>query len=466
MLLKHFYNADLAHSSYLVGCPAAGEAVVIDPGRDIEPYLEHARSRGLRIIGAVETHIHADYASGAHELANAVKGTMFVSGYGDDYGYELETASDVDVRYLHEDDEITLGSVTLTTLYTPGHTPEHLCFLLTSGDQSQPFALFSGDCLFAGDMGRPDLLEAAVGVAESKEEGARGQFANMQRLKQMPDHLLVLSGHGAGSACGKSLGDVPATTLGYEKLTNPAFQFDDESAFVEWLLKDQPEVPTYFKQMKRINQQGVDLLETLTYPRPIVYDSEIEIAARSLLIDTRPRDVFSTVHIPGSINAPIDASGFVSWLGWLVDYDRPTYIVVDENRLGEAVRKLRSIGIDQIGGYVRPETAMRYRAFTPQIQPQAAAQEQAKGALMLDVRSQSERDESYIPDSVHIPMGEVESRMDELPRDRDIIVQCGSGARSQVITTLLQKHHFNRVSNLDGGITDWERDGLPIENGA
>lgn len=465
MLLKHFYNPDLAHSSYFVACPAAGEAVVIDPSRDVEPYLEFAQSRGLRIVGAVETHIHADYASGGHELAHAVSGTMFVSSYGDDYGYELETASNVQVRYLAEGDEIKLGSVRLTALHTPGHTPEHLCFLLTAGDQSQPFALFSGDCLFAGDMGRPDLLEAAVGVAESKEAGARGQFANMQRLKQMPDHLLVLPGHGAGSACGKALGDVPATTLGYEKLTNPAFQFDDETVFVEWLLKDQPEVPTYFKQMKRINQQGVDLLETLNYPRPIVYDSEITIAASALLIDTRPRDVFSTAHIPGSINASMDASGFVSWLGWLVDYERPTYVVVGENRLAEVVRKLRSIGIDQVGGYVRPETAMRYRAFTPQLQPQAAAQEQAKGALILDVRSPSERADSYIPDSLHIPMGQVESRLDELPRNRDIITQCGSGARSQVIATLLQKHNFSQIANLDGGIDGWKREGLPIEHG-
>src|SRR5690606_27097760 len=153
MLLKHFYNPDLAHSSYFVGCPAAGEAVVIDPSRDVEPYLEFAQSRGMRIVGAVETHIHADYASGGHELAHAVGGTMFVSSYGDDYGYELETASNVQVRYLREGDEIKLGSVTLTALHTPGHTPEHLCFLLTAGDQSQPFALFSGDCLFAGDMG-------------------------------------------------------------------------------------------------------------------------------------------------------------------------------------------------------------------------------------------------------------------------------------------------------------------------
>lgn len=465
MLLKHFYDPDLSQSSYLVASPTTGEAVVIDPTRDVEPYLEFAERQNLRIIGAVETHIHADYASGGHELAHAVQGTLFVSNYGEDHGYQLETAGDVHVRYLREGDELYLGDVTLKALHTPGHTPEHLCFILTEESAGQPFALFTGDCLFAGDMGRPDLLESATGIAESAQAGARSQFANMQRLKAMPDYLLVLPGHGAGSACGKALGDVPATTLGYEKLTNPAFQFDDETAFMEWLLQGQPEVPYYFTQMKRINQEGADLLETLNYPRPIVYDSEIAIAARALLVDTRPRAAFSSAHIPGSINMVLEASGFVSWLGWLVDYDRPTYVVVGETRLGEVVRKLRSIGIDQIGGYVRPETAMRYRAHTAQIQPQAAALEQAKGALILDVRSQSERSDAYIPDSQHIPLGEVEGRLNELPRDREIVPYCGSGARSQVVATLLQKHNFPRVANMDGGITAWKQAGLPLEQG-
>jgi hydroxyacylglutathione hydrolase len=465
MLLKIFYNPDLSHASYLVGSTQSGEAVVIDPAREIEEYLDFAEKSGVRIIGAVETHIHADYASGGHELAHAVRGTLFVSNYGGDLGYELEIASDVHVRYLRENDEIYMGEVSLKALHTPGHTPEHLCYLLTDTTTSQPFALFSGDCLFAGDMGRPDLLETAVGVEESSQEGARGQFANMKRLKSMPDHLLVLPAHRAGSACGKALGDVPSTTLGYEKLTNPAFQFDDEAAFVEWLLTDQPEVPHYFAQMKRINQEGADLLETLTFPRPIVYDSEVTIAARALLIDTRQRDSFSSAHIPGAINVPLSASGFVKWLGWLVDYDRSTYLVVEEVNLAEAVRKMRSIGIDQIGGYVRPQTAMRYRAYTPQIQPEAAALEQANGALILDVRNKSERNTSHIPGSKHIPLGEVEERLYELPRDRQIITQCGVGARSQVAATLLQKHNFARVFNLDGGIDGWKRAGLPLEFG-
>jgi hydroxyacylglutathione hydrolase len=465
MQLKIFYDPDLSHASYLVGSSQSGEAVVIDPSREIEQYLNFAERQRLRIIGAVETHIHADYASGGHELAHAVSGTLFVSNYGGDHGYELEIASDVHVRYLREGDDIYLGDLVLKALHTPGHTPEHLCFTLTSGSAGHPFVLFSGDCLFAGDMGRPDLLETAVGIAEAAQEGAHGQFANMKRLKAMPDHLLVLPAHRGGSACGKAIGDVPSTTLGYEKLTNPAFQFDDEAAFVEWLLKDQPEVPHYFAQMKRINQEGPDLLETLTYPRPIIYDSEVTIAARAVLIDTRPPDSFSTAHIPGSINISLDLSGFVKWLGWLVDYDRPTYIVADETRLAEAVRKLHSIGIDQVGGYVRPQTAMRYRAYTPQLQPEAAALEQANGALILDVRNQSERDESHIPGSKHIPLGEVEERLYELSRDRQIITQCGRGVRSQVVATLLQKHNFPHIANMDGGIDGWKRAGLPLEYG-
>lgn len=462
MLLKYFYDNDLAQASYFIACPDGGVALVIDPARNIEPYLELARERGLKIIGAAETHIHADFVSGGRELAAATGGTLYISGHGGEFGYQVEDAG-VEVQKVFEGDTIKVGGVQLDVLHTPGHTPEHISYLVTAAGMDKPFAIFSGDCLFVGDMGRPDLLETAVGVVGSKETGAKQQFASMQRLKTMSDYLQVLPGHGAGSACGKALGDVPSTTLGYEKLFNPAFQFEDEAAFVAWLLADQPPAPHYFAQMKKVNQRGAELLTTLAYPRPIVYDSEIDHAANGQLIDTRPRGAFASAHIPGSINIPSDQSSFVTWMGWLVDYDVPLTIVVDEPHLSQMVTRLRAIGIDRIAGYVRTETAMRYKFITRQVSPETAANMQQDGALIIDVRSEADYQDEHIPGALWMFMGDVEDRLAEIPRDRTVIMQCASGNRSQIMTSLLQKHQFNNVLNLDGGLGAWKKAGLPVE---
>jgi hydroxyacylglutathione hydrolase len=467
MLLKIFQDSDLAQNSYFVACPDSGEALVIDPARDITPYLDYAREKGLRLIGAAETHIHADYVSGGRELAHAVKGSLFISDYGGELGYQMQGGNYTTVR-LRESDHIMIGRVRLDVLFTPGHTPEHISYVLTDGGADKPFGIFTGDCLFVGDMGRPDLLETAAGSTHadaSKEGGARRQFANMMRLKSMPDYLSIMPGHGAGSACGKALGEVPTSTLGYEKLFNPAFQHTEEAKFVQWLLEDQPAPPRYFSEMKKVNQQGAALLSTLKYPRPVVYDSEINLAAKAMLIDTRSKPSFAAGHIPDSINIPADHSQFNTWVGWYVDYEQPTYIVVSEAQLAEVVTRLRAIGVDNIAGYVRDEVAMRYKAITPQVSVQTALEKHLNGTLIVDVRNDSEREESYIPNSIHIPMGEIPKRMGEIPRDREVIVQCGSGIRSQIVTSILQKNDFHNVVNLDGGIDTWKKAGYPIQNG-
>jgi hydroxyacylglutathione hydrolase len=468
MLLKYFQDTDLAQNAYFIGCPDTGEALVIDPARDITPYLDFAREKGLRIIGAAETHIHADYVSGGRELAHAVKGTLFVSDYGGELGYQINDPQ-INVVRVRESDHIKVGQVRLDVLYTPGHTPEHICYVMTDGGAEQPFGIFTGDCLFVGDMGRPDLLETAAGSTHadaSKEGGARRQFASMLRFKSMPEYLTVLPGHGAGSACGKALGEIPTSTLGYEKLFNPAFQMRDEGAFVKWLLADQPVPPRYFKQMKQVNQVGAALLDTLKYPRPVIYDSEILLASKALLIDTRPKAAFAAGHIPDSINIPADESQFSTWVGWFVDYDQPLYLVVSDAALRDVVRRLRAIGVDHIMGYVRDEVAMRYKTITRQVSVETAAEKREQGAVILDVRDQSERKEAHIPDSLYIPMGEIPKRLNEIPREGEVIVQCASGVRSQIVASLLQKQDFRNVLNLDGGMDAWKKAGYPVDTGA
>ncbi|MEE2054160.1 MBL fold metallo-hydrolase, partial [Nocardiopsis tropica] len=260
MLLERVYDDDLAQASYLIGCQARGEALVVDPRRDIGEYLDLARRHGMRIVAVTETHIHADYLSGTRELAAATGATAYVSGEGGEdwqYGFDAER--------LMDGDTVTVGNITVRARHTPGHTPEHLSFLITDGAFSdQPGYLLSGDFVFAGDIGRPDLLDEAAGGEDTRFEGARHLFASLRdTFLTLPDHVQVLPGHGAGSACGKALGALPATTVGYERLNawwGPYLRDDDEKGFVDELLDGQPDAHAYFARMKRQNREGPQIL--------------------------------------------------------------------------------------------------------------------------------------------------------------------------------------------------------------
>ncbi len=251
MLLKRFYDDHLAQASYLIGCQATGEALVVDPHRDAEMYIAGAAREGVRITHVTETHIHADYASGSRELAARTGAQLYLSDEGGEdwrYGFADEDGAVL----LRDDDEIAVGNIRVRALHTPGHTPEHLSFLVTDGAATdEPMGLLSGDFIFVGDVGRPDLLEKAAGVAGTMETGARQLFRSLRRAAELPAHLQLWPGHGAGSACGKALGAVPTSTLGYERLVSWAFQYDDEDAFVAAVLDEQPEPPRYFATMKR-----------------------------------------------------------------------------------------------------------------------------------------------------------------------------------------------------------------------
>jgi hydroxyacylglutathione hydrolase len=461
MLLKYFYDRALAQASYLVGCEATGAAMVIDPSRDVRPYLEAARQEGLRITHIAETHIHADYVSGSRELAEATGAPIYLSDMGGpDWKYGFDGVA------VRAGDSWQVGNICVEAIHTPGHTPEHLVYQITdTANADAPIGIFTGDFLFVGDVGRPDLLEEAAGIAGTKEEGARQQFANLQRFKALPDYLQVWPGHGAGSACGKALGAIPSTTLGYEKLFNPAFQFDEESEFVRWLLTDQPETPRYFAQMKRVNRAGPALLRDL--PRPARLDHHTldeALSAGDPVIDTRNMSEFARSHVAGTLGIPASSGSFTSYAGWYVDYSRPTYLIAEESAVESIVRNLRAIGVDNLPGYFTPEAVNGNTQSLPRLTPQELAERMAQNhVLLLDVRGAAERREQHIPGSQHIYFGHLRNHLDELPRDMPIVVHCASGVRSHIAASFLQKEGFDNVANLKGGLDAWKKAGFKVE---
>ncbi len=457
MILKYFYDKKLAQASYLIGCGSS--AMIIDPSRNITPYIQAAQEEGLTIKIVAETHIHADFVSGSRELAFATGAQIYLSGMGgDDWQYGFP---DDNVKRLQDGDSWSVGNIKVEALHTPGHTPEHLVFRVTDTAVTDiPMGIFTGDFLFAGDVGRPDLLETAVGIANTAEAGARQQFSNVQRFKEMPDYLHIWSGHGPGSACGKSLGALPSTTLGYEKRVNPAFQFEDEASFVDWILDGQPETPRYFAQMKKVNKDAPELLLKIPQAQHILQHPEGIVPEGALFIDTRSPEMYASKHLPGTVNIPITASGFATYVGWYVDYEQPTFFIAYRADVQEVLYTLYSIGIDLVAGYFTPDVLKHESDTIPQISPQDAHE---KGYHVLDVRSTNEWKDGHIPNAQHIPMGYIRERKDEIPDNEPVVVQCGGGTRSQVVISLLKNMGFQNLINLSGGIGAWKRDGLPIE---
>lgn len=457
MLLKYFYDRALAQASYMIGCQETGEALIIDPARDISPYVRAAHAEGLRITQVTETHIHADFVSGIREVAARTGASMFLSAEGgDDWQYQF---ADANTTLLFDGDTWMLGNIRIQAIHTPGHTPEHLIFAITdTKNTDQPFGLVTGDCLFVGDIGRPDLLEVAAGFANTKEIGARGQFRNMQILKSLPDFLQILPGHGAGSACGKALGAVPSSTLGYEKLINPAFQFDNEDAFVRWLLTDQPPAPRYFAQMKRVNRAGSPLVESL--PRPQRMEGFLLndiLRSNALVIDAR-----RSVHVACALHIQPD-NAFSTYAGWFVDYGHPVYLIAAPDQIDELVTQLRAVGVDNIAGYFVPDEVDIYSGTLPTIDVREASTRIRRGALILDVREASEYQEKHIQGAINIPYHNLPQRMNELRASQPIVIHCASGIRSQIAASLLERHNFTNFAHVEGGLDAWIAAGLPVE---
>jgi hydroxyacylglutathione hydrolase len=334
--------------------------------------------------------------------------------------------------------------------------------------------VLTGDFVFVGDVGRPDLLEKAAKVAGTMESGARTLFRSLQRFKTLPDYLQIWPGHGAGSACGKSLGAVPQSTLGYERIVNWGLEDMTEDEFVERVLVGQPEPPRYFAKMKRINKEGPRVLGGLLRPPHLPPEAILQVADHGMLvIDTRPADAFATEHVPGTISIPLNRS-FSTWAGWLVPYDRDIHLLVEnEALLDEAVKDLASIGLDRVAGFLRPEAleawtaAGRTLAMTRQMSVGELAEAVAAGRVnVLDVRGASEWESGHIPGVPNIPLGYLEERLAELPTDRPLVVHCQGGGRSAIAAGVLQAHGVENVVNLVGGFGAWVRAGQPAEGGA
>jgi hydroxyacylglutathione hydrolase len=474
MLLKRFYDDKLAQASYLLGCQATGEALVVDANRDVAQYVAAARAEGLRITHVTETHIHADFVSGSRELAQRTGARLLLSAEGGE-GWRYTFAEEAGAVLLHDGDAFMVGNVRVAALHTPGHTPEHLSFLVTDTPATdQPMGVFTGDFVFVGDVGRPDLLERAAGYQGTMEAGARTLFRALQEFKALPAYLQLWPGHGAGSACGKALGAVPASTLGYERIANWGLRVEDEDEFVRMVLAGQPEPPRYFAEMKRINKEGPRLLGDAERPARLPGARLAEVVEQgALVVDTRPAAVFAAGHVPGTLNLPLDKS-FTTWAGWLVPYDRDFYLIVgDERQAGEAVRDLAMIGLDRVVGTFGDDAvpawsaAGRELATIPQISATELAAALASGeATVLDVRARTEWEAGHLPGVPNVPVGHLTDHLSELERHRPLVLQCQGGGRSAIAASLLRGRGFTNVVNLVGGFGAWQAAGEPVERGA
>lgn len=465
MILKYFYDDKLAQASYMVGCAATGEALVIDPARDIRPYLETAEENGLKITHVTETHIHADYVSGSRELAHATGAQLYLSDEGDaDWKYAY--AANDNAILVNDGDMWMVGNVKVEVLHTPGHTLEHICFMITdTAGANKPMGVFTGDFIFAGDVGRPDLLEEAAGAVGTKEPGARQQFQSVKRFKDMPDYLQIWPGHGAGSACGKALGAVPSTTLGYEKLFNPAFQIENEDEFVSWLLDGQPEAPKYFAQMKKVNKIGpmiVANMPPLTKLDRASLDSTL--ADGDLVIDLRDSEAYAAAYIPNTINVPMSSASYTTYVGWFVNFEQPVYFIIpDDADAHQVMRDLQAIGVDNLSCYFGEDVIDGETSTLQQMSAEEVADRLPKnGMVIIDVRGKTEYDEKHINSATHIPLGFLPQRSKEIPADHTIVVNCASGYRSQIATSILKCQGFEQVYNLNDPIEVWEQV-LPTE---
>lgn len=472
MFFRELYDQALAQASYVIGCQATGEAIVIDPLRDPAPYLDVARAEGLRITHVTETHIHADFVSGARELCAATGAQLFLSAEGGPE-WQYAFAEHDQARLLHDGDRIMVGNIQFDVLHTPGHTPEHLTFVVTDTPRGAgAMGILTGDFVFVGDVGRPDLLERAAGLAGTMEAGARTLFHSLQRFRTLPDHLQVWPGHGAGSACGKALGAVPSSTVGYEKLSNWGVSARDETAFVAAVLEGQPEPPRYFAAMKRMNRDGPPVLGVPPVATQMPADHVIDGVHTSTrwVLDLRPAGQFAEGHIDGSLSLPYSKT-FSTWVGSIIPVTDEIVLLSDNDpdAVQWAVRDLSRIGFDRIIGWAdASETLSAWRAAghalhaIPQVSVDRVLPTVAdSAAAIVDVRGRTEWDAGHVRGAIHIPLGDLRQRLAELPAT-PVFVHCQSGVRSAVATSLLHRLGRTDAINVRGGFAAWRAAGLPL----
>lgn len=469
VLFERIEDQGLAHYSYAIGCESAGIVAIVDPGRDVDVYQSFAHHRGLRITHVLETHIHADFASGARELAERAGAELWLSAYDEGELYEVAFPH----HPMHDAESLTLGRVRIEARHTPGHTPEHLSFLGfdLARAPATPQVLLSGDFLFVGSMGRPDLIGEDV-----KVELANALYDSVHRvLPSLPDGIEVHPAHGAGSMCGAGLSARPMSTLGFERIANPYLRAGlSRDAFVAEILGHVPPFPPYYKRMKQVNSRGADPLPMLPGAATAIGAREFRSLVDSghVVIDLRDQLSFGAGHIPGAFG--IGAHGSLStWAAWVVPYDTPILLVAPHaSDIDEAVRALIRVGLDDVRGYleggIERWIAEGYPvAHTPQATPSELIAELPRGRVkVIDVRTDEEWNDGHIDGATHVMGGEIAERALSLPRDGvTLALVCGSGYRSTVAASVLERTGFTNLLNVTGGMAAWEHAGLPLRHG-
>ena len=455
MFFRQIVDEKLAQHAYLVGCQRTRQALIIDPERDVDRYIAIARREGLRVTATAETHIHADFLSGCRELVERYGCRAFLSAEGGP-GWQYEWAAGHDsVTLLRERDRFAVGGIGFQVLHTPGHTPEHISFLITDRGSGAdgPMGMVSGDFVFVGDLGRPDLLESAAGHAGEMEPSARLLYGSALGVFDLPDYLRIWPGHGAGSACGKALGAIPDTTAGYEKRFSPALAAvrRGEDAFVSYILDGQPEPPQYFGRMKEENRRGPALLGSLPRPRRLT-GSELHAAAArrgTTVVDTRSdRLGYYAGHIRGSLYAPLNKS-FPTIAGCYLDPASAIVLICAEDDLEEAVRDLVRIGIDRVTGWAPPDELAACGADGAELESievidfdEVDRRRGDPAVQVLDVRRATEFAEGRVHGACNIAHTRLAGRIGELPRDKRLLVHCLSGARASAAASFLAAQGF------------------------
>ncbi|MGW2250189.1 rhodanese-like domain-containing protein [Kitasatospora sp. NPDC001660] len=452
MYFAQFYLDCLSQASYLIADESTGRAVVVDPRRDVDEYVADAEARGFTVEAVINTHFHADFLAGHLELADR-------TGAWIGYGHRAET--EYPIRHLTDGERISLGDVTLQIMETPGHTPESISILVYEhATDESPYGVLTGDALFVGDVGRPDLLASAGVTAE--DLGAMLYDSVHHKLMALPDQVRVFPAHGAGSACGKNLSTEKQSTIGTQRLTNYACQPMDQDAFVRIVTAGQSATPAYFGHDAALNRQDHPLLDRTNAARPLCPESFKEVrTAGAVVLDARSPQDFGAGHVRGAINVPVDGR-FAEQAGTVLTPDSTIAIIAPQDREDEVVTRLARIGFDHIAGYLRnPGNALPALADEVTAASRLTA-DQLRTALageqpptVLDVRTCGERETGFIEGSLHIALAELPRRLNEIPTDRPLVVHCASGHRSSIAASLLRHHGHTDVSDLLGGYNAW-----------
>ncbi len=465
MFFHQRFVPGLAAASYVVGDEDAGTCVVVDPLRDAHEYLRIAEDAELRIAHVVETHVHADFVSGSAELkARLGPGvTVHASGLG---GPEW-TPPYAD-HVVRDGDEFDVGRLRLRAIHTPGHTPEHVAWALFDLDRSAdtPWLLLTGDFVFVGSVGRPDLLGP-----ESRERLAHDLYRSVfDVLPRFPDFTEIFPAHGAGSLCGKALGSRRSSTLGYERRFSEPLRPAEEAVWIRGVLEEMPDAPPYFRRMKKVNAEGPRVLGAeLPGTRSLHVD---EFARRrcdpAVVLDVREGEAFAAGHVAGSIHVGLGAN-LATWAGWILPYDRPVLLVADDSAAArEAAVQLLRIGFDDLAGHLAGGFESWRRAGRPVATLTTVAPDELverPDVVILDVRSPGEWRAGHVEGARHVPIQQVESRCAEIPADRDVAVVCGSGYRSSIVCSILARTGYRRISNVRGGMAAWRSAGLATVSG-